>query len=128
MKVVARKKMVEVFASVPGFRGLPESALEVVEGDSEHLMLSTGDILFLEGEFDDAMYIVVSGSLEMVATLGNGQRQLLARFGPSDWIGETVVLFHKPRQATVYASAPAEVMKLSLPRLATLFENHPGIY
>ena len=74
------------------------------------------------------MYIVVSGSLEMVAMLGNGQRQLLARFGPSDWIGESVVLFHRPRKATVYASAPAEVMKLSLPRLATLFDKHPGVY
>ena len=120
--------MVELLASVPGFRGLPDSALEIVEGGSEHLMLSTGDVLFLQGEFDDAMYIVVSGSLEMVAMLGNGQRQLLARFGPSDWIGESVVLFHRPRKATVYASAPAEVMKLSLPRLATLFDKHPGVY
>src|SRR5947199_10241531 len=110
--------MVELLASVPGFRGLPDSALEIVERGSEHLMLSTGDVLFLQGEFDDAMYIVVSGSLEMVAMLGNGERQLLARFGPSDWIGESVVRFHRPRSGTVYASAPPEVMNLSVQGLA----------
>jgi len=122
------KTMADMLASVAGFRGLPQSALELVERDSECLTLSEGDLLFEEGEIDDAMYIVASGNLEMVAILPDGRRQLLARFGPSDCIGETVVLFQRPRQATVYASAPSEVLRLSRPLLATLFDGYPSVY
>src|SRR5688572_15358289 len=126
--VIRVRTVVEVLASLPGFRGLPKSSLELVERGSQHLTLNAGDVLFQEGEIDDAMYIVVSGTLEMTATLQDGRRQLLGRFGPSDCIGETVVLFHRPRQASVYASAPSEVLKLSLPLLATLFDRHPGVH
>jgi CRP-like cAMP-binding protein/predicted acylesterase/phospholipase RssA len=126
--MVQVRTMVDVLASVLGFRGLPESALELVERDSEHLTLNAGDVLFKEGEIDDAIYLVASGTLEMAATLQDGRQQLLGRFGPSDCIGETVVLFNRPRQATVYAAVPSEVLKLSLPLLATLFDRHPSVY
>ena len=126
--MVRVRTAVDVLASVPAFQGLHESALELVERDSKHLKLNAGDVLFQEEEIDDAMYIVASGTLEMVATLRDGGPQHLGRFGPGDCIGETVVLFHRPRQATVYASVPSEVLKLSLPLLATLFDRHPSLH
>ena len=118
----------EVLASVTGFRALPKSSLELLGRESECLRLSAGDVLFEEGDVDDALYIVASGTLQMVATLGSGCQQPLATFGPGDCVGETVALFHRPRQTTVHASTPAQVMKLSLSVLAMLFDRHPSVH
>ena len=72
----------EALASAIGFQSLPKSSLELIESESECLTLKTGDVLFVEGDVDDALYIVVSGTLQMVATLSTGCQQSLATFGP----------------------------------------------
>src|SRR5213080_5011458 len=125
---IPESEKIEALASATGFRALPKSFLESLGHEIECLKLSPGDVLFEEGDLDDALYIVAAGTLQMVATLSSGSQQPLATIGRGDCVGETVVLFHRPRQTTVYASTPAQVMKLSLSVLAVLFDLHPSVH
>jgi len=120
-------RKVEVLGSFNAFRGLPESQLETLARETECLSLNADDRLFEEGDVDDALYIVLSGTLQMFAIGSGGRKQALASFAPGDCIGETVVLFHRPRQATVYAVVQSHVLKFSLPLLSRLFEHYASV-
>src|SRR5438132_723941 len=78
---------IEALASATGFRALPRSFMESLGHEIECLKLSAGDVLFEEGDVDDALYIVAAGMLQMVATLSSGGQQPLATFGPGDCVG-----------------------------------------
>jgi predicted acylesterase/phospholipase RssA/CRP-like cAMP-binding protein len=124
----AKAAAAHILATVPAFRGLPESTLDLIARNAELVKLNSGDFLFKEGDDDDSLYIVASGTLEMAGTLRDGRAQRFARFGRGDSIGDTVVLFHQPRPASVYASSPAELFKLSLSLLSTLFDRHGALH
>jgi predicted acylesterase/phospholipase RssA/CRP-like cAMP-binding protein len=119
---------IEVFRSAKPFQSLPQALLELLAQKSEYLELQPGDTLFQVGDVDEAIYVVLSGGLDILAEPRNGRRQALATFIPGDCIGEGIALFHRPRKAAVHASRHSELAKLSLSLLAELFESHPRVY
>src|SRR5262245_50333031 len=111
---IIESEEISVLTSMNAFRELTESSLELLTQESTRLGLHTGDVLFEEGDVDDAIYVVLSGTLDMVAKRGGERRQTVVSYGVGDCIGETLVLFHRPRPGTVYATGPSELLKLPL--------------
>ena len=77
---IPESENIDLLAPATGFRGLPKSSLELVGRESECLKLSAGYLLFEEGAVDDALYIVATGTLQMVATPTTGCPQPVAVF------------------------------------------------
>jgi len=63
---------------------------------------AAGQLILREGDVGDEAYIVVRGRCRVFKTV-DGKRQVLRDLGPGDVFGETAILTHKPRMASVEA-------------------------
>jgi signal transduction histidine kinase len=101
--------------ATPLFAELPEHALELLCRHAERLVLQPDETLIEEGSSGDALYVVLSGELQVSKRSGDGESPL-ARVGPGSILGEMAAIEQRPRIASVRAISEAEV--LCVPREA----------
>jgi len=70
--------------------------------DLPRCIYSAGDMVMIEGEPGDAAYIIVSGTCRVFKTV-DGEDIDLRQLGPGEVFGETAILTHAPRTASVQA-------------------------
>lgn len=93
---------------------------------SKHITLQPGDILFNEGDAGDTMFVVTNGLIEITKILG-GTKQVLAKLGPGEFVGELSILNHEPRSATGTALKETTLMTYDGATFENLLETHPHI-
>jgi CRP-like cAMP-binding protein len=71
-----------------------------------------GDIIFSEGEIGNEMYIIQSGTVELVKTIGKDTR-VLATLEKGDFFGEMSVLEDLPRTASARAKTDVELVRIN---------------
>lgn len=71
-----------------------------------------GDIIFSEGEIGTEMYIVQSGSVELLKEIG-GETRVLATLEKGDFFGEMSVLEDLPRTASARAKTEVELVRIN---------------
>ena len=71
-----------------------------------------GDIIFSEGEIGNEMYIVQTGTVELIKTIGKDTR-VLATLEKGDFFGEMSVLEDLPRTASARAKTDVELVKIN---------------
>jgi putative ABC transport system ATP-binding protein len=74
-----------------------------------HVTLAAGEVLFRQGDPSDLVYVVLSGAIDIVRELANGDEELLTRLGPGDYFGELGPILSLPRSATARAGAECEL-------------------
>lgn len=75
--------------------------------------LSAGEILFRQGDYGDAMYILVNGRLQVAVEGKDGKDNIIDEINPGEFVGEIALLSPEKRSATVYAIRDSNVAKLS---------------
>ncbi|HJV91653.1 MAG TPA: DUF1003 domain-containing protein [Holophagaceae bacterium] len=108
-----------LFASM----GAEELALLAQAVDVRHL--DPGQALFKAGEPGEAMYIVVSGEVEIAVVDRAGQKIVLTGRHRGDVFGELAMLDAGPRTATATALVPTEVLELDRSDLLLLVTRKP---
>jgi NADH dehydrogenase len=81
-----------------------------------------GQTIFEQGDVGDRLYIVQQGSVEV---LRNGD--WLATLGKGDYFGEMALLFNAPRNATVKALEPTDVLAVAKGDFAKLLAGFPEL-
>jgi CRP-like cAMP-binding protein len=71
-----------------------------------------GDIIFSEGEIGNEMYIIQSGTVELLKTIGKETR-VLATLEKGDFFGEMSVLEDLPRTASARAKTDVELVRIN---------------
>ncbi|HRO80334.1 MAG TPA: cyclic nucleotide-binding domain-containing protein [Alicycliphilus denitrificans] len=99
--------------------GLLSSYLQTVN-------LPAGQVLFAQGTNDRTLYLVESGSLS-VHSENENQRLRLAIVGAGSVVGEGAFFSHRPRSATVQASAPSKLWSLTALRFSELANRQPVV-
>ncbi len=74
-----------------------------------HLM---GEIIFSEGDIGTDMYIVQSGTVELLKSIG-GETRVLSTLEKGDFFGEMSVLEDVPRTASARAKTDVELVKIN---------------
>ena len=74
-----------------------------------HLM---GEIIFSEGDIGTDMYIVQSGTVELLKSIG-GETRVLATLEKGDFFGEMSVLEDVPRTASARAKTDVELLRIN---------------
>src|SRR5690348_5670866 len=93
-----------ILKNVPLFLDLPDALLSNLAAKVENQPLKKKKFLFHEGDSGDALYIIVSGELEIFkGRADDPQRQILAKLGPGEYLGEMSLLENKPRFASARA-------------------------
>ena len=102
----------EFLRRVPMFSGLPDETLDRIAARALRVRVDAGDSLFQQGDAADAVYVVVSGRLEVVRD-EDGEPQLLRVLGPESVVGELALLADTERSASIVARRDTELLKLT---------------
>jgi CRP/FNR family transcriptional regulator, cyclic AMP receptor protein len=82
-----------------------------------------GSTLFREGEDANAMFVVISGEVEVLKRSKRNVEARVAVLGPGDWFGEMSIVDIQPRSATVRALAPSRLLRVSSADLDALYRH-----
>lgn len=107
---------------IPLFADLPPDALLPIARLSSYQTLAPDEVLFEQGSFGDALYVVVSGLLRV-----QHERELVARLGDGEAVGEMAVLDWQPRSATVVAESPTTLLRVERNDLMDLLQEKPAL-
>jgi CRP-like cAMP-binding protein len=82
-------------------------------------------VLFRAGDPADAMYVILSGSLFVLAEGPGGEERVIDQLGPGAVVGEMALMTGKPRNATVRAAAESVLLRLTLREVKQLLAAEP---
>ena len=93
--------------------GLSEEEWQMIIRSAQTIPFEKDDILLKEGERDDAVYIVVSGQVEVISGSAFKRVKRLAVIEEGSVFGEVAFFDNKPRSASVRAICAGRVLRLS---------------
>lgn len=85
-----------------------------------------GEIIFSEGDIGTEMYIIQSGTVELLKSIG-GETRVLATLEKGDFFGEMSVLEDAPRNASARAKTDVEVVRVNGALFDTMLKNNTEI-
>jgi CRP-like cAMP-binding protein len=110
------------------FGALNDDVLNVLSGMLTSVVPEIGEVIFREGDEASAMYVVLSGEVEVTKASRNGVDARVAMLGPGDWFGEMSIVDIQPRSATVRAIAPSRLVRISAADLDSLYRHDVRSY
>ncbi|QHI69233.1 Crp/Fnr family transcriptional regulator [Tichowtungia aerotolerans] len=103
---------IQLICNAKFFGGLSEAACEKLAALSHRKTVKKRDILFMEESKGDAVYLLVSGDIQLVKTNMDGRETVIKTVKCGELFAE-VILFEKPRYpVTAIARTEAEVIEL----------------
>jgi len=110
--------------AIPLFRDLPDGSLKSIAARLKRERYTQGAVVFCQGDAGDAMYLVESGQVQVIA---EDTQQPLAYLGPGSFVGEIALLLGQPRSATLKVVIDAELWALHKLDLDELLAEYPSI-
>ena len=109
-------KNVELFQEVPANYLLPLAEI------AETIDLDCGEMLFVQGERGDAMYLIRRGAIDVQV-----QGILVNQITVGECIGEMAILDDTPRTASCIAQEETEVLKISAQHFQMIVKSQPSV-
>jgi CRP/FNR family transcriptional regulator, cyclic AMP receptor protein len=88
--------------------------------------VTAGEVLFLEGEAGEEMFVIQTGSIRVSKRVGQSQKTL-AILGPGEFVGEMSILNGKPRTATATVVEPGMCLIISAKTLEAMVAKNAEI-
>jgi CRP-like cAMP-binding protein len=115
---------VRFLKSVPMFQSLNERQVKHICRRFIERKYDKDDVIVTQGHVGVGLFIIVSGSAEVVKQQAGGTKTVVTTFGPTDFFGELSLIDEAPRVATVVATSATDCLVLSrLDFLAVLEED-----
>lgn len=89
--------------------------------------LAKGQVLFVEGERSDHLYVVVSGRLKVLVGSPHGAELLLAVLSSGESLGELSILDGGPRSATAEALDAVELIAIPADSVRAVLAGSAGL-
>lgn len=99
---------------IPRFTGVPPEAHEYLAKNLTRRQVPKGQILFVEGEDSDTVYLVERGVVKVFRSLESGRELIIGLFRTGEAVGEVAVIDGEPYPAT--AAAHEDAIVLTMPR------------
>jgi hypothetical protein len=112
---------------VPLLQQLTDSQITALATSVEERVIAAGETVIQQGETDDAMYMISSGSARVLLDEGSGPTRTVGAFGPGDCFGEVAALLGRPRTATVVADTELTLWQLSGHNYRKHLEQSPAV-
>ena len=114
--------MIQILKSVPFFAELPQADLEAIASKVTMEYFPAGHVLFNEGDPGEKMYIIKTGSVEVIRGSAN-----VATLKDGEFFGEMALVSELPRTATIKAASDVELLVLQKEDFRHLLESSPSI-
>ena len=119
--------MDEVLARAGIFHGVRPSAVAALTQELEPVSFTRGEIVFVEGEPGDTLYIITSGKVKIGRKSADGRESLITLMGPSNMFGELAIFDPGPRTSTVTAVTDVNAVMMSRSVLRNWITDRPEI-
>jgi sigma-B regulation protein RsbU (phosphoserine phosphatase) len=117
-----------LISNVPLFATIPRDELAQLATELEQAIYPAGTLLMREGDRGDGVYIVLSGTFEIIKELGTPDERLFGRRGAGEVVGEMGLLNQDGlRTASARAETDAQVIRLTRPDFERLLGRYPTI-
>ena len=120
--IFRRDAKVKLLSGVPLFQACSLPELTKVAGIMSQLEEPEGKVLMREGEPGRDFFVIAEGTAEV----RKGNRRV-STLGPGDFAGEVALLTNAPRTATVRATSPVTVLRVTSKGFAELLKTSPTI-
>ncbi|MGO9830298.1 MAG: cyclic nucleotide-binding domain-containing protein [Myxococcaceae bacterium] len=115
--------LVDALGGVPLFQGLEATERARIAAIAEPLRLSAQSPLFREGDAGDALWVLLSGRVDVVKRDAAGHQQVLATLVGPTVLGEaSLLLGDGPRSASALAMSELSLLKVPGPEFRKLLE------
>ena len=123
---------------LPLFSGLSDSELSKLTARSRTKSFRPHSYILHEGDDSDSLYIILSGSVDILVTDSDGRELVINDQGPGEYFGELALFDNDTRSASVVSREETQVLVISKAAvhgicdqpeklLASFLENHPEI-
>jgi signal transduction histidine kinase len=116
---------VDFLKSVPLLLGLPDGALAKLARAAREQRYAPGEVIVREGAPDNVLFIIKSGSVDILKGHDTPYQEKIAERRSRDVIGEMSLLEQKPRFATVVAREPLVVLSIAYRPFVEVASEHP---
>lgn len=106
-------------------RNLDDEELRILLPGVTVKKFGAGEVIVREGDNGDALYMIRSGTVEVVAAGRDGKAVHIADLKHPAFFGEMALMTGEPRTATVRARTDAELIEVSRDGFVELFKKHP---
>ena len=116
--------------ALPSLLGdLDETTFEAIRPQLiwEWVELAGGEILFREGDSSDALYVLISGRLQVTVATSTGQQHLVGEIGRGEPVGEMGVLTREPRRATITAARDSVLARIEIAAFEKILKALPSL-
>ncbi len=117
---MARDAFVDHLAQVPLFSACSKKDLQLVAKRAEDVKVDAGKQLVSEGDAGTEFFVIIDGNATVKR---HGQK--VASLGPGQFFGDLALLDKAPRNATVTADGPMELLVLGQREFAGLIDDVP---
>ncbi|MEO1108468.1 MAG: Crp/Fnr family transcriptional regulator [Pseudomonadota bacterium] len=100
---------------------------EMLSDLASELTLEQGETLFEQGDEGDALYAILSGTLEVSFLAMSGRKLTLTLMRPGEVFGEIALFDSGPRTATVTAAEPSRVLRVRRRDAMDQIRQHPDL-
>src|SRR5262245_26381676 len=97
---------------VPLFQGLSEAECRALEPIFQVKSFQKNQVIFLEEETGNYMYIVMAGKVKVSKATASGKESILSIHQPGDFFGEMSLLDGKTTPATVSAMEDCKIISI----------------
>lgn len=116
-----------LLSEVPLFKAAPERALDIAASVVQQRRIEANTVIFQEGDFGEALYIMVSGLVKLSKVDLGGYEKTLAILQPPEFFGEMALLGATTRSATVVTLNEVSVYLLFQDDFNKLIQTYPTI-
>jgi len=109
------------------FAWLESSGAQGLRDAMVQIQLRRGEVLYTQGEYGDALYLIVSGVIKIVREDGGDRQHVLFLLGPGETCGEADVFGSAPRSSSAVAVTEATVFELSISDLMPFLTHSPDL-
>ena len=109
-------------AGVPLFAGISADSMERIGAVAGEQDFDSGQFIVRQGQVGTGLYVILSGSVKVLRGADE-----LTRLGSGEFFGELSVIDQQPRNASVQAAEPTQVLALASWDLLALLESDPQL-
>jgi CRP/FNR family cyclic AMP-dependent transcriptional regulator len=114
--------------AIPIFAGISEEALMELNAKAREVSCPAGSLAVHQGDPGCEMFIIHSGSVEVIRNFGETGEVYVATLKPRDFFGEMCIIECVPRTASVRAAEDTILFGIRNMALFHLYERIPAQY
>jgi CRP/FNR family transcriptional regulator len=123
----ASDEAIQALTAVPYFADVDAALVAMIAGQTIRQKYDTGQVVFLEGEQEVALYVVQQGWLKAVKMSPDGREQVLHFIGPGEVFNAIGVFVESTNPATVIALEPTILWLIPQKVILKLLDDYPEL-